>query len=136
MQTATVIRRLFEEVLTEGRLDVLDQIIAPDYRDRTPAPGLPSDRSGVRLKLVALRTAFSDLRFTVDELVAEADIAAVRWHWTGIQVGQFGTIAPTGRKVGVRSMDFYRVQDGRIVEHWDLVDQQGLLQEPGAASGP
>lgn len=130
--SAAPIRRLFDEVLSGARdLDVLDELPAPDYLDHSPAPGVPSNRAGVRVKLEALRAAFPDVRFTLAATVAEGALTAVRWRWEGTHRGPFAGIPPTGRRVSVEGMDFYRTSEGRIAEHWDVVDEAGLMAQLG-----
>jgi predicted ester cyclase len=85
----------------------------------------------VRAKVEGLRRAFPDLRFILEEAVAEGGTVAVRYYWTGTHKGAFLDVAPTGRTVVVRGMDFYRVRNGAIVEHWHTVDELGLLRQLG-----
>ncbi len=123
MSAPAPIRRLFGEVLSGPRdLAVLEEILADDYLDHTSPPGLPNDRTGVRPKLEAFRAAFPDVIFVLEDGVAEGDLTAARWHWEGTHQGEFAGIAPTGRRLSVRGMDFYRVRDGRIAEHWDVLE--------------
>jgi steroid delta-isomerase-like uncharacterized protein len=126
-----LVRRLFEEVLNGGRLMVLDALIAPGYVENNPAPGQAAGAAGVKARIQSLRSAFPDLRYVLEEVVGEGEIVAVRYHWGGTHRGAFLGIAPTGRKVSVRGMDFYRFAGGRIVEHWDNVDEFGMLSQLG-----
>lgn len=124
------VRRLFEEVLGRPRdLNILDEILADNYVDHTSEPGLPNNRTGVRLKLEGLLAAFPDVVFTLEDAVTDGDTAAARWHWEGTHEGKFAGVAPTGRRVSCRGMDFYRMADDRIAEHWDVVDAAGLMQQ-------
>jgi predicted ester cyclase len=133
--SAAPVHRLFDEVLSGPRnLDVLDELLAPDYLDHSPSPGVPSSRAGVRVKLESLRAAFPDVRFTLEAAVAEGPLTAVRWHSEGTHLGPFEGIAPTGRRVLVEGMDFYRTSEGRITEHWDVVDEAGLMAQLGGGS--
>jgi predicted ester cyclase len=78
-----------------------------------------------------LRAAFPDIRFSLEELIAEGEVVAARYHWRGTHRGVFLGIAPTGRAIVVRGMDFYRISGGRLVEHWDNVDEFGMLSQLG-----
>jgi steroid delta-isomerase-like uncharacterized protein len=127
----TIIKRLFDEVINGRDLDVLDEIVSDDYVDYSPVPGLPAGRAGVKAKLEGFYAAFPDMEFVLEDLVAEGGTAAARWHWEGTQKGAFMGIDPTDRKVSVKGMDFYRVSEGRIKEHWDNVDTLSLLQQLG-----
>ena len=126
-----VIQRFFSEVLNGGNYSLLDKLIGLDFVDHTPSPGQPGGAPGVRAKVEGLRQAFPDLRFILEETVAEGETVAVRYHWTGTHRGTFLDMAATGRAVVVRGMDFYRLRNGAIVEHWHTVDELGLLRQLG-----
>jgi steroid delta-isomerase-like uncharacterized protein len=130
-ENKALIRRLFDEVLNGGRLDLLDRLIGNDYVEHNPAPNQAAGAAGVRSKIETLRAAFPDLRFVLEELIGEGEVVAVRYRWQGTHGGNFLGIAPTGRKIAVRGMDFYRLADGRLVEHWDNVDEFGMLSQLG-----
>ena len=104
------IEQLFDRVLNRGELDFLDQVIAYTYIDHNLPAGTPSGRNGVRVKVEALRQAFPDIRFHREEILAEAEMVAARYHWTSTHKGAFGDLPPTGRQVDVGGMDFYRLQ--------------------------
>jgi steroid delta-isomerase-like uncharacterized protein len=132
MDNKAPIKRLFAEVLNQGRLDLLDELIGEAYTEPNPVPGQLSGAPGIKAKLQTLRRAFPDLRFILEDLIGEGERVAARYHWEGTQQGEFMGLQPTGKKVSVRGMDFYRLQNGRIVEHWDNVDEIGLLRQLGA----
>jgi steroid delta-isomerase-like uncharacterized protein len=125
------IRMLFEEVLNHGSVGLLDDLISGDYIDHNPVPGQGPGAEGIRNKLKGLREAFPDIRFLLEDLVAENDLVAARYHWKATQTGPFMGLPPTGNQVDVKGMDFYRIRDGKLVEHWDSVDQLGLMQQLG-----
>jgi steroid delta-isomerase-like uncharacterized protein len=132
MDNKAPIKRLFAEVLNQGRLDLLDELIGEAYTEPNPVPGQLPGAPGIKAKLQALRRAFPDLRFILEDLIGEGERVAARYHWEGTQQGEFMGLQPTGKKVSVRGMDFYRLENGRIVEHWDNVDEIGLLRQLGA----
>jgi steroid delta-isomerase-like uncharacterized protein len=126
------IRRLFDEVLNAGKLSLLDTLIGAAYVDHNPSAGQPAGAAGVKGKVEALRSAFPDLRYTLEDLVAEGDLVAARYSWRGTHKGEaFLGIPPSGKSILVRGMDFYRLRDGRIVEHWDNIDELGMLTQLG-----
>jgi steroid delta-isomerase-like uncharacterized protein len=126
------IRRLFDEVLNAGKLSLLDTLIGAAYVDHNPSPGQPAGAAGVKGKVEALRAAFPDLRYTLEDLVAEGELVAARYSWRGTHKGEaFLGIPPSGKSILVRGMDFYRLRDGRIVEHWDNIDELGMLTQLG-----
>ena len=126
-----LIRRLFDEVLNAGNFGLLDQLIGASYVEHNPVSKQAAGAAGIRERIQTMRTAFPDLRFVVDELIAEGEFVAARYHWQGTHKGTFLGIAPTGRRLSVRGMDFYRLEDGRLIEHWDTVDEFGMLSQLG-----
>jgi steroid delta-isomerase-like uncharacterized protein len=132
MDNQTVITRLFDEVLNQGNLDLLDELIGANYLEHDPVPGQLAGAAGIKAKLVALRQAFPDIHFNLEELVSEGAAVAARYGWEGTHMAEFMGIQPTGKTVRVRGMDFYRLQNAKIVEHWDCIDEIGLLRQLGA----
>ncbi len=126
-----LIRRLFDDVLNAGKLGLLDTLIGAAYVDHNPAPGQAAGAAGVKAKVENLRAGFPDLRFVLEELVGEDEIVAARYHWRGTHRGSFLGVPPSGKTILVRGMDFYRLRDRRIVEHWDNVDELGMLSQLG-----
>ena len=79
---------------------------------------------------------FPDVSPAPDTLVAEGDLVAARWTWSGTHEGAFESIKPTGSEVEVEEMGLFRVEDGEIVEMWLLADMLGLLEQLGVVESP
>lgn len=126
-----VVVRFFTEALNAQDCSALGEILAPDYIDHHPKMGQTQDAAGVRERTQRLHEAFPDIRFEVEAVIVEGGLAAARWHWTGNHRGYFREVAPTGRNVTVHGIDFFRVENGRIAEHWVAVDEYGLLAQLG-----
>lgn len=127
----TIVRSLFDQVLNRGRLELIDDCFAEDFVEHNPVPGQKAGRDGMKHRVRALRTAFPDLRFVLDEVIGENDVVAVRYRWEATHGGEFLGIPATGRRVAVRGMDFYRFQHGRVAEHWDNMDELSMLTQLG-----
>src|SRR5690348_5147127 len=91
------VRRLYEECINEGKLQLADELIAPEFV--TPGPDGGTGPDGFRSNLARLRTGFPDVRFTLHDLLAEQDGVAVYWTWTGTHRGTFAGIPATGKPV-------------------------------------
>lgn len=128
-----LVRRFYDEVWNHGRLDVADEVFAPDYvrHDLRPGQGLPGP-AGQKKIAADFRAAFPDVRNTVDLMLAEGDLVAARWTTTGTHTGPWGEIAPTGRAVSFSGVNIFRIQQGRVVELWNHRDDLGLMQQTGA----
>ena len=78
-----------------------------------------------------------DPRFTIEDLIAEGDKVVVRWTNSGTNVGEFLGMPPTGKSFTIAGIDIHRLQDGKMAEHWHVVDnfsmllQLGLIPPPG-----
>jgi predicted ester cyclase len=87
-----------------------------------------------------VRAAFNP-HFTIEHVLAEGDKVAVMWTNNGTHVGEWFGFPATGKSVAARGVDIHLLRDGRLAEHWDVVDitdflvQTGALPAPGAAAG-
>jgi len=125
-----VVRRFFDEALSNGALGVLDEVCSPDYRLYSTLSGPDAiDRDGVKELVRSFLVSFPDARITIEDIVAEGDLVAARMMEQGTHAGVFREIPPTGRRVTYGSMTFLRVVEGRIVEHWGLLDLPSLLAQ-------
>jgi predicted ester cyclase len=82
------------------------------------------------------RSAFPDSYFTVEDMMAEGDKVATRKTFHGSHQGEFMGIPPTGRQVSMGLIDIVRISDERVVEHWSMGDNLGLMQQLGVVSQP
>ena len=130
-------RRTFEEVFNQGNLAIVDDLVAPDYLNHEVPPGMnnrgpDSTRQIVRM----LRTAFPDLHFTIEDLVAEGDTVAGRVTMSGTHLGPFQGIPPTGRSFVQAHMHFVRFRDGKAIEHRAVRDDLGMMRQLGFIAAP
>lgn len=128
----TLIRRYFE-VWNGGDIDVLDDLLDPAYINHSsgmPTPPPPGP-DGLKPVVQALRGAFSDLNYDVHQVVVENGMAAVRSTMTGTHDGSLFGMPPTGRSVEVTQMQFERIADGRLAEHWRTTDDLTLMRQLG-----
>jgi predicted ester cyclase len=125
-QNKRSVEKLFDTFNHED-LTPLDELVGPEYvgaqGDQGPA--------GFRKVITVLRAAFPDIRYTVDEVLAERDGVAVRWHWTGTHRGPFRGFAPTGRSVSNSGTGIFRCKDGKIVAASLETDRLGFLEQIG-----
>lgn len=126
-----VFRRTYEEVFNQGNLTVADELVAPDFVDREEHPGNVPGPEAVRSVAVMLRTAFPDLHFTIEDLIAEGDLVAGRLTMSGTHDGPLMGIPPTGRQVRQTHMHVVRFRDGQAIEHWGVRDDMGLMRQLG-----
>jgi steroid delta-isomerase-like uncharacterized protein len=131
-----VYRRMVEEVVNTGNLDLVDELFDPAYVDHSAPPGAPGGLEGVKAVFGMFRAGFPDVRFSVDDMVAQGDVVATLVHGEGTHNGTFMGIPPSGKHAKWRSVGFFRVKDGKIVEHWGIPDLLGLLIQIGVIPPP
>ena len=129
-------RRTYEEVLNRGDLSGVDELIAPTFLNHEAPPGRDRGPESMRGLANMLRTAFPDLHFTIEELVAEGDVVAGRLTMSGTHEGPLMGMPPIGRSVQQDHMHFVRFRDGKAVEHWEVRDDLGMMQQLGAIPEP
>jgi len=124
--------RIADEVWTQHKLDVIDEVIASDFVGISPTDGEFRGPAGFRQLVERYISAFPNATMRITESVAEGDMIASHWTATGTHTGELMGIAPTGRDVTVEGTQFDRIRDGKIVESHGLFDALGLLQQIGA----
>jgi steroid delta-isomerase-like uncharacterized protein len=131
------IRRIYEEMFNQGNLVIADELIAPDFFNHAAPPGMNSrGPESMRQLITMLSTAFPDMYYTVEELVAEGDTVVTRVTVSGTHRGPFQDIPPTGRSIRQAQMHFIRFHDGKAVEHRAVRDDLGLMQQLGVIPVP
>lgn len=129
-----LIRRFIDEVWDQGKLDVVDQLVAPDCVTHDPAApgGELRGPDGYKQLVSMYRNAFPDAGFEIHDLIAEGDRVAARLTASGTHRGALMGLAPTGRRVSIGGISITRFRDGKQVESWSSYDQLGMLQQLGA----
>ncbi|MBS1673594.1 MAG: ester cyclase [Actinobacteria bacterium] len=133
----SVVERMLTEGFAGGRLDVVDELCAPDVVEHqfglagVGAEAIAKVRDGMHV----VHTAFPDLRFTVEDWSVSGDIVWVRAEGVATSTGPF-LGPPTGKPVSFTVIDVARIRDGRIVEHWGIPDRFEILVRLGRISVP
>jgi steroid delta-isomerase-like uncharacterized protein len=137
-QNKAIVRRYWEEVWNQGNLAVVDELIASDF-DGHPLPGEPDfgrGSAGQKQFVDMYRTAFPDLRMTIEDMTAEGDRVAVRWTARGTNTGEMMGMPATGKHATVTGTFFNRLAAGKIAEGWGNFDALGMLQQLGVIPTP
>jgi steroid delta-isomerase-like uncharacterized protein len=125
------VRRFYDEVVGQGKLELIDELTREDFVEHEQLPGLSSDREGAKAFFAMFRAAFPDIAFNVHDMLADGDKVVARITMTGTHEGDFAGIAATGRKVSVSTIDILRLEDGLLVEHWGVTDELAMMQQLG-----
>jgi steroid delta-isomerase-like uncharacterized protein len=126
-------QRWFGEVISEGNLDVMDELCKPDYVEHDPFPGTSADLAGLKDGIKQVRAAFPDIQATADDIVVEGDRVAVRSTMRGTHEGDFMGIPASGKKIEVSNYDFVRMEGDQAAEHWGVIDTPALMEQIGGA---
>jgi steroid delta-isomerase-like uncharacterized protein len=130
-------RRIPEEVFNQGNLAVADEVMAADYVEHVPVPpGIPVGLAGFKQFITALRAAFPDFHYTVEDEIAEGDRVVQRLTAQGTQRGDFMGVPATGKHATWTEIHVSRIAGGKLVEHWANLDQLGMLQQLGVIPMP
>jgi predicted ester cyclase len=130
-------RRILEEGFNEGKLDLADELISAQAINHDPAE--PVRMRGLRGPDVfkqtvrMYRSAFPDVRITVDDVISADDRVVLRWHSEGTHRGELEGLAPTGARGSVTGISIDRWENGKVVEAWAEWDNLGLARQLGAA---
>lgn len=125
-----LVRRFYDQVLNSRRVEVIDELAVTGYDEHDPLPGQREGRDGLKDRVSMLIEGLVPT-FTIEDIVAEGDRVVVRWTNSARHMGNFLGIAPTGRSCAIAGIDIYRLEDGRLAEHWHVIDQLTMLQQLG-----
>lgn len=125
------VQRAFDGLFSRGELTLADELVSADFLNHEVPAGAPRGPAGLRQLVTMLRTAFPDIHYDVQELLAEDDTVAARTILRGTHQGPFMGIPPTGRPVVQEQIHILRFADGKIVEHRAVRDDLGMLQQLG-----
>jgi predicted ester cyclase len=134
--TQTMIERIPLEVINSNKFELIDELYATDYVEHTPQPGVPPTREGFKQTAIALKKAFPDLRYTIDDVVDGGDRIVHRLTASGTMKGEFAGMPATGKNATWTEIHIGRVVNGRLTEHWGVIDQLSMLIQLGVIESP
>ena len=130
-ENKAIVRRIWEEVLNKQNLALVDELIDTNYVYHGPGGQEVKGPEGLKQVFTMYLTAFPDLHFTIEDMVAEGDKVVCRVTLRGTHKGDLMGIAPTGKQVtGTRTV-IHRIVGGKEVEGWDCADTLSMLQQMG-----
>jgi len=126
-----LVEQIFNEVMNKQNFSLLEKIVGPNYVNH-----LQPDKkgpAGLKEILQQFLNGFPDMKIQVEHIAAEGDLIATRGYWTGTNKGSFMGMPSTGKKVRVDYIDFWKAQNGKLVENWVQMDMQAMMQQLGLA---
>ena len=137
-ENKAITRRFFEEGFNAGNAAVFDELVAEGTVDHDPQNPFPDAKGpeGARKGMEFYKSAFPDLRFTIEEQIAEGNLVATRFTGSGTQDGDMPDLPATHKQVTAGGVSIDRVEGGKIAETWVYWDTLGMLQQLGAVPTP
>ncbi len=131
-QNKALMNRIINEVFNRGNISLVDELLAPGFVEHEELPpGIPPGREAVKQLSTKFRSAFPDLKVTIDDTIAAGDKVVVRCTWRGTHKGEFMGVPPTGKKVSFGVIDIVRIAGGKVLEHWGQMDGMGMMKQLG-----
>ena len=134
-ENKAVVLRAFEEI-NRGNLDAASGYVAPDLA----LNGEQIGREAYKRRDEAMLAAFPDLRYDIEDLVAEGDTVVARWRLTGTHEGDLAgptmSVPPSGKRIDLWGMSLCRIEGGKVTENWESFDMMEFLGQLGVLSSP
>ena len=131
-----VVRRYFDEAWNQYKIDVCDEICAPEFEFSIPTHPGAKGPDGMKTEITMLHNAFPDIHFYVEDIFGDEERVACRWTARGTHLGEFIGNKPTGRRFWIEGIGSYRLKDGKLVENLVNEDSLNLLIQIGAIQPP
>ena len=126
-----IVRRFMDECWSQGKLNVVSELVAANCRIHDPVfPSLSSGADNLRRHIETCRNGFPDLKFRIDDTIAERNEVVAHWTATGTHKGNFLGMSPTDKQATISGTSIFRIEDGKIAEswaHWDLMSMMNQL---------
>jgi steroid delta-isomerase-like uncharacterized protein len=134
-ENKAVVLRAFEEI-NRGDLDAASGYVAPDLA----LNGEQIGREAYKRRDEAMRAAFPDLHYDIEDLVAEGDTVVARWRMTGTHEGDLAgptmSVPPSGKRINLWGMSLCRIEGGMVAENWERFDMMEFLGQLGVIRSP
>ena len=135
-ESKAIVRR-FWGVWEEANIDLVNELLAPDYITHTPAtPDQPTGPEGVKGVVAMFQSGMPDLKVVIEDMIAEGDKVAVRYTLEGTHEGDLFGVPPTGQRLSIKSIAVGRGSDGKIRDHWRVTDSLDMMQQLGVIPAP
>lgn len=124
-----LVQQFFEQVVNQRNIAALDQFVSPSGAvNHTVPAGMPQQGNQLLGQYLG---AFPDAQVTVEDLMADGDKVVARVSVRGTHRGALRGIAPTGKPITLMGIHIFRIANGKLVEHWGLMDRLAALQQLG-----
>jgi steroid delta-isomerase-like uncharacterized protein len=129
-ENKAMVRQTFEEIWNRGNFAVIDERFASDYIGHSVSQ-IRGPEGGKQFA-AAIRSAFPDYQYTVEDEITEGDRVVHRWTVRGMHEGEFQGMPPSGKQIEMTGITIFRIANGKLIEGWTNKDVLGMLQQLGA----
>ena len=127
-----IVRRFMDECWSQGKLDTVSELVAANCRLHDPVfPSLTSGADNLRRHIESCRNGFPDLKFTIDDTIAERNEVVLHWTGTGTHKAQFLGMQPTNKRVSVSGTTIFRIEGSKITEEWSHWNLMSMMEQLG-----
>jgi predicted ester cyclase len=124
-------RRVLDELFEQGNMDAADELVHPDFVNHEAPPDNPQGPEGLRETITWLRGLWGPMHFDIEDEITEEDKVVARVVMHGKHVGEFLGKEPTGKEFATKQIHVWRLEDGRMIEHWSVRDDLGQALQLG-----
>ena len=128
-QNLSSVKRIYAEFINQGNEAVFDELVDANIIENEELPGFEPNFEGIKQFFRMFRSAFPDLHFQVDELIAADDKIVAQVTITGTHQGTFMNMPSTGNKISYKAIDIFRLINGKVVEHWGIGDNAKMMEQ-------
>jgi steroid delta-isomerase-like uncharacterized protein len=127
-----IVRRLYEELWNKRKLELVNELLSPSHALHAPNISGPSiGPEAYKRNVLHFLAGYSDLRFTIEDTIAEKDKVAACWTLSGTHRGDFMGIPATNKKISVDGITIHHIADGKIMDSYSNWDALGMMQQLG-----
>ena len=135
-ENKAIVRRLMQEAINQKNLDIIEELVAPDFVNHTAPPGTPPTREAWKKIVARMGAALPDAHLYIEDEIAEGDRVTTRFTFQGTHRGELMGISATGKTVNIGGIHIARVVNGKIVERWEEIDKMSMMVQIGAIAPP
>ena len=129
-------KKFYDQVVNQGKIEMIDELIAEDFVEHETLPGAANDRQSVKDWFMMLKTGFPDIKFEVKDITAQDGKVWALIQITGTNTGQFMGMPATGKKIDVQGFDLVQLKAGKAIAHWGVTQELQMMQQLGMIPMP
>ena len=130
-----IARRMLDELFDQGNFDVAADLIHPNFVNHEAPPSNPQGPEGLKETITWLRGLWGPMRYEIHDEICESDKVAARVTMHGHHLGEFLGKPPSGKEFATKQIHIWRIEDGKVIEHWSVRDDLGQALQLGLIGG-